>query len=231
MYDPNVVDALMSVQDDIVAEELATERDAHFGLPDAGNHANQAVKVISPSEPVSAIATLQMAGRLGEIVGRHRDTARLCEALHEQLSTTTPGLTMVVYQLDAKLDALRVRTASGVHRRAVDGLVIKVGAGLTGWVAAHRTPIVNSQAALDLENTASRLDPRPRICVSMPLISRGSLVGVLACYSTMDRPFSAEEISLFEMLSGLLGPVLECEPVAEAATAGICDEVVCPSAA
>ena len=158
-------------------------------------------------------------------------TARVCEALHEQLSTLTPGLTMVVYELDATLDALHVRAASGVHRRAVDGLAIKVGSRLTGWVAAHRTPIVNSQAALDLENRASQLDPRPRICVSTPLVSRGRLVGVLTFYSTMDRPFGADEVSLFEMLSGLLGPVLESDPAEEAVPAGLRDRVVCSSAA
>ncbi len=138
---------------------------------------------------------------------------------------------MVVYELDAALDELHVRAASGVHRRAVDGLAIKVGTRLTGWVAAHRTPIVNSQASLDLENRASQLDARPRICVSTPLISKGKLVGVLTFYSTMDRPFGAEEVSLFEMLSGLLGPVLDGDPAQEAAPAGIRGRVMRPSAA
>jgi GAF domain-containing protein len=231
MYDPKVVDAMMSVKDDIVAEESVPSREAQMAPVDAGNHANQAVKVVQPAEPANAAAALQMAGRLGEIVGRHRETARLCEALHEQLSIMTPGLTMVVYELDATLGALHVRAASGVHRRAVEGLAIKLGTRLTGWVAAHRTPIVNSQAALDLENRASQLDPRPRICVSTPLVSRGRLVGVLTFYSTMDRPFGAEEVSLFEMLSGLLGPVLDGDPAREAAPAGIRDQIVCPSAA
>jgi putative nucleotidyltransferase with HDIG domain len=231
MYDPKVVDAMMSVKDDIVAEESVPSREAQMAPVDAGNHANQAVKVVQPAEPANAAAALQMAGRLGEIVGRHRETARLCEALHEQLSIMTPGLTMVVYELDATLGALHVRAASGVHRRAVEGLAIKLGTRLTGWVAAHRTPIVNSQAALDLENRASQLDPRPRICVSTPLVSRGRLVGVLTFYSTMDRPFGAEEVNLFEMLSGLLGPVLDGDPAEEAAPAGIRDQIVCPSAA
>ena len=230
MYDPKVVNAMMSVKDDIVwkSRRRVVRRPA---LADAGNHASQAVKVVPAAEPANAVAALKMAGRLGEIVWRYSETARVCEALHEQLSTLTPGLTMVIYELDATLDALHVRAASGVHRRAVDGLAIKVGTRLTGWVAAHRTPIVNSQAALDLENRASQSDPRPRICVSTPLISRGRLVGVLTFYSTMDRPFGADEVSLFEMLSDLLGPVLENDQVEEAATAGIRDRVACSSAA
>ena len=69
--------------------------------------------MVPAAEPANAAAALKMAGRLGEIVGRHRETAQLCEALHEQLSTITPGLTMVVYELDKTLDALHVRAASG----------------------------------------------------------------------------------------------------------------------
>ena len=230
MYDPKVVSAMMSVKDDIVAEELAATREASTVLADAGNHANQAVKVVPAAEP-----------RERHRRGQDGRTARRDRQAPPQNSAALRGAARRALDHDARTDdgGLRARQDARVaregggrdSRRAVDGLEIKLGTRLTGWVAAHRTPIVNSQAALDLENRAPQLDPRPRICVSTPLIARGKLVGVLTFYSTMDRPFGAEEVSLFDMLSGLLGPVLEDDPAEEAARAGIRDQVVCPSAA
>ena len=153
MYDPNVVDALMSVQDDIVAEELATERDAHFGLPDAGNHANQAVKVISPSEPASAIAALQMAGRLGGIMGA---TATRSGSARRCTNSSRPPRPDSRWwcRLDAKLDALRVRAASGFTGARSTAWRSRLEPAFAGWVASSPPPI-SSAALQSLENTTA----------------------------------------------------------------------------
>ena len=66
----------------------------------------------------------------------------------------------------------------------LEGLTIGVGLRLTGWVGAHRTTIVNSEAALDLGNIAATLRPAPQLCLSTPMLSDGKLVGVLTIYST-----------------------------------------------
>ena len=85
-------------------------------------------------DPAIGAMTLTIAGRLGEVVGRHREIRALCDGLDEQLSIQIPGLTVVIYQDDAQLDALFARAAAGVHRKAVEGLTIGVGLRLTGWV-------------------------------------------------------------------------------------------------
>ena len=133
---------------------------------------------------------------------------RSVRPLSDQLSIQIPGLTVVIYQYDSQMDALFARAASGVHKKAVQGLTIGVGLRLTGWVGAHRTTIINSEAALDLGNMATQLRPLPQLCLSTPLTVRGKLVGVLTIYSTLDRPFLASDVALFEMLAALLAPIV-----------------------
>jgi GAF domain-containing protein len=151
--------------------------------------------------------TVNMASN-GEIVGRENELGALCEALNDQLSVLMSGLTIVIYQYDSLIDALFARAAAGVHQTAVQGLTIGLGLRLTGWVGAHRTTIVNSEAALDLGNIATQLRPLPQLCLSTPLTVRGQLVGVLTVYSTLDRPFMTNDVALFEMLAALLAPIL-----------------------
>ena len=80
-------------------------------------------------------------------------------------------------------DAPRVRS-----RRAADAAArsLRLGEGVSGWVAANRQVIVNSEASLDLGEQA-RLRDAAQHALSVPLITRESLVGTMTLYSTTIR--------------------------------------------
>ena len=69
---------------------------------------------------------------------------------------------------------------------------------LSGWVAAHRRTIVNSDAALDLAGLD--LPPSPRTCLSTPLLDGDTLVGVLTLYAEAPVAFTDEQGRLMQML-------------------------------
>jgi len=206
MYDPAVVDALLRISDEIAREQSSSSESPRVAETIA--QARPAARITEPPDPAISTMTVNMAGQLGEIVGRERELGALCAALYDQLSVHMSGLTIVIYQYDSVIDVLFARAAAGVHQRAVQGLTIGLGLRLTGWVGAHRTTIVNSEAALDLGNIATQLRPLPQLCLSTPLMVRGQLLGVLTVYSTLDRPFVANDVALFEMLAALLAPIL-----------------------
>jgi putative nucleotidyltransferase with HDIG domain len=209
MYDPKVVETLMRISD-----EIAREQPESFEPPRVSRaivQARELAAVGQAIDPATTAMTLTIAGQLGEIVGRHAEIEPLCEALNDQLSIHIPDLTIVIYQYDPQIDALFARAASGVHKKAVLGLTIGVGLRLTGWVCAHRTTIVNAEAALDLGNIATQLRPVPRLCLSTPLTVDGQVVGVLTVYSTLDRAFAPNDVALFEMLAGVLAQVVAGE--------------------
>jgi putative nucleotidyltransferase with HDIG domain len=210
MYDPAVVTALLRIKDGISVEPAAASDVQSAAVVERFAHARQAVRTDEAGAGISAV-TVHMAGRLGQAVGRHRDIGALCDELGDQLARQVPGLTMVIYQYDSQLGALFARAAAGVHKAAVEGLTIGMGLRLTGWVGAHRTTIVNSEAALDLGNLAAQLRPVPQLCLSTPLIAEDRLAGVLTVYSTLDRPFASTDVALFEMLAALLAPLVHSD--------------------
>jgi GAF domain-containing protein len=71
---------------------------------------------------------------------------------------------------------------------------------LSGWVAAHRQPIVNSDPALDL-GTQTTLVPPLQSCLSVPLVTGESLVGVLSLYSSQAKAFNADQGRLVQMIA------------------------------
>jgi putative nucleotidyltransferase with HDIG domain len=208
MYDPAVVAALLRIKD-ALCESIASSGEPSRVATIA--HVNQAIRDESQADPAITILTVNLAGRVGQAVGRHQRLEDLCDDVHAQLSVVMPGLTLVVYKHDEHLDALFGRAASGVHRNVAAGLTIGVGRRLSGWVAAHRTTIINSEAALDLGNVATTLRPSPQLCLSTPMMAGTKLVGVLTVYSTFNRPFVAKDVALFEMLAGLLAPIVAAD--------------------
>jgi putative nucleotidyltransferase with HDIG domain len=204
MYDPTVVAALIRIKD-LLHEPSASP--VSQPLVETMAQATQAIKNTSRTDAPITASTVSLAGRLGQAIGRLEDLGALCEDIYQQLSVGNPGMTLVIYQYDTQLDCLFGRAAAGIHREVTVGLTIGLGLRLTGWVAAHRTTIVNSEAALDLGNVAAQLRPAPQLCLSTPMLAEGKLAGVLTAYSTSE-PFAAREVALFEMLAGLLAPLV-----------------------
>lgn len=107
---------------------------------------------------------------------------------------------------------LVLRASKNSHPDVLDRLTIRVGQGITGWVAEHREPVV-------LERDASK-DPRFRSFaelpedtyesfLSMPVISRGRLVGVINVQHRDPYPFTPREIKAISTIGHLVGSAIE----------------------
>jgi putative nucleotidyltransferase with HDIG domain len=214
MYDPAVVAAFLRIKDELLEEgELRSGQHAFEAIA----RARQASPEHSPLDgPSVTSAIVTMAGQLGQTIGANGDLATLCDKVHEQLAALRPAVTLVIFQYDPQLDALCVRHASGPHSDAIEELTIGVGLRLTGWVAAHRSTIVNSEAALDLGNLTAELHPMPQLCLSTHMAVGTELVGALTAYSMFDHPFTANEVALLKMLACLLAPIVHNDRIGRA---------------
>lgn len=76
---------------------------------------------------------------------------------------------------------------------------------MSGWVAAQRQVIVNSQASLDLGGRAHTGQPLA-YALGVPLITRESLVGTVTLYST--AAFSESQSRLLQVIAPHLAQVL-----------------------
>ena len=82
------------------------------------------------------------------------------------------------------------------------------GSGLTGWVAANRQTIRNSDPVLDLGEAARALTPRLRSCLSTPLVMGAELVGALTLYSSGRDTFSEEHQRVIEVVARQVSPII-----------------------
>jgi putative methionine-R-sulfoxide reductase with GAF domain len=107
-----------------------------------------------------------------------------------------------------RADQLVAAQASGEAASLLTGMTVAVGQRLSGWVAASRQTIRNSDPALDLGEVAKTISPRPRSCLSTPLATGSKLVGVLTLYSANYESFSKENERLIEAVARQLAPAI-----------------------
>jgi putative nucleotidyltransferase with HDIG domain len=144
---------------------------------------------------------LDLVYELGAMIATTGDAAVMIERLNDALQRFMPAGCTALYLYDSTTDALIARHVSGRHAAAVTGLVIPLGQRLTGWVAAQRSTVVNSDAALDLGNLTMRLAPPPHTCLSTALSVDGELVGAITLYSTSAESFTDRHAALLEVLA------------------------------
>jgi diguanylate cyclase (GGDEF)-like protein len=99
---------------------------------------------------------------------------------------------------DDATDELVAEHTTGSGAALASAIRISLGQRLSGWVAANRQTILNSDPALDLGDFARTFNPRLRSCLSAPLIADDNLVGVLSLYSTQSMGFTEDHRRIIE---------------------------------
>lgn len=107
---------------------------------------------------------------------------------------------------------LVLRASKNPHQEAVDRLKLQLGQGITGWVAEHR-------AAVAIARDASK-DPRFKFFnelpedtyqafLSVPLLCRGKLVGVINLQHVHPHVYKQRDIRLITTVGFLVGAEIE----------------------
>jgi uroporphyrinogen-III synthase len=149
----------------------------------------------------------------------HEIGSRIAAAdpLHAVLERVVNFVTAVV-QCDScfvyvmEEDTLVLRASKNPHPEVVDRLKLRVGQGITGWVAEHRQPVaVSEQASQDPRFQVFNELPEDRYeaFLSVPVISRSKLVGVINLQNRQTHTYSQREIQLISMIGFLVGAEIE----------------------
>jgi signal transduction protein with GAF and PtsI domain len=115
-----------------------------------------------------------------------------------------------IYVLDG--EELVLRASKNPHPEAVDRLKLRLGQGITGWVAEHKEPVlIPRDACSDHRFKLFNELPEDRFeaFLSVPLASRGRLVGVINVQNRDPHHYSEREIGLVATIGFLVGAETE----------------------
>src|ERR1700690_3741265 len=116
----------------------------------------------------------------------------------------------LVYVLEG--DDLVLRASKNPHPEVVDRLKLRVGQGITGWVAEHKEPVaVAEKAALDPRFQFFHELPEDsyEAFLSVPLMCRGRVVGAINLQHRRSHTYKPREIRLISAIGFLVGAEIE----------------------
>jgi len=141
---------------------------------------------------------LSVYGLTSALAG-HVSIGDMCDVISKHLRRLVPSSTCVFFVYDQREDDLKATYVFGEGSVAIAGLSIPLGQRLSGWVAANRQTICNSDAALDLEGLVGS-SARLKTCISTPLTWGDELLGVVSLYGTELQSFSDDHCRAIEVV-------------------------------
>lgn len=115
-----------------------------------------------------------------------------------------------IYVLEG--DTLVLRASKTPHDDVVDRLMLRIGQGITGWVAEHREPVVMASRAFEdprFQTFNELPEDRYEAFLSVPVLSRGKLVGVINLQHREPHEHSRRDVQLISTMGFLVGAEIE----------------------
>ena len=174
---------------------------------------------------MSALATMEphfsqvtILHRISSIVASERS---LDEMLGEIVGLTvqvTDCDACLVYLIEHETGEIVLRASQVPHAADLGTLRIKMGEGVTGWVAEHKSVVaLPSNAAADrrFKRFPGLVEDTYEAFLSVPLVSSGDVIGVINVHHREKHVHNQEEIGLISFIGEQMGVAISKSVLAE----------------
>ena len=141
--------------------------------------------------------------KLGQAIGSSFDVQRLLDVVAEIAVQVTGTDTCYIYLLDEDTDELVLRSAKGDPSKSIVGKWrLKIGEGITGWVAKTRQFVsIGKDAFRDERYKALETEDPFQSMLSVPLVADDQLVGVINIHTKPSHEYTDGQRRLMDRIA------------------------------
>src|SRR5438270_4677487 len=162
----------------------------------------------------------EMGGHSSQIALLHQISSLVSsdlglEKILEELISLTMDVThcdaCLVYLVDTGTNEIVLRASQLPHDAEIGKIRMKMGEGVTGWVALHRSVVaLGADASADTRYKPFQTLPEDTFAafLSVPLISGGERIGVINVHHRQAHQHTADEVALVSFIGEQMGGVL-----------------------
>ncbi|MBC2603898.1 GAF domain-containing protein [Puniceicoccus vermicola] len=136
--------------------------------------------------------------RISSLVGETEDPQDALEVILDEMVRVFRASSASVALIHPDSRELRIEAASGLPITVKD-FPLKLGVGVTGWVALHGEPLLIQDTRNDPRYVALREDVLSELAV--PMEDKGRVIGVLNLDSNQPNTFSEDDVLLLRLLT------------------------------
>jgi uroporphyrinogen-III synthase len=167
-------------------------------------------EMITPKPAASTIAPIDFLHEITSRIAAADSFHTVLGRIVDFVTTVVPCDSCFIYVLEG--DKLVLRASKNPHADVVDHLGIRLGQGITGWVAEHREPVALAASASDdprFKLFKNLPEDRFEALLSMPILCAGRVVGVINMQHRESYQHSTNEVRLLSTIGFLVGAEVE----------------------
>lgn len=150
----------------------------------------------------------QVLRQIIETVNSTLERQGVFDEILKLVSQVTAADACLLYLLEEATQTLILQASRPPHPESVGRIALHIGEGLTGWVAKERRPVVIDRRAFD--DSRFKLfqqlpEDRYEAFLSVPIITRDRLVGVINVQHRSPHRYGTEVVALAETIGRLVG--------------------------
>jgi len=127
-------------------------------------------------------------------------------------SDITGADSCLIYLYDSEKEELVLRASKKPHPKILGKIKLKLGEGITGWVAREKKPVVlSSGAGKDSRFKFFQNLPEDKFeaFLSVPIIAKKEIIGVINIQHKKEHSYSESQVNLLSTIAGYLGSTIE----------------------
>ncbi len=124
----------------------------------------------------------------------------------------TDADSVFIYLFDEKKENLVLMASKTAHKKELGRLVLRIGEGITGWVARENKPVaIKNHAYKDPRFKSFDVLPEDRYeaFLSLPIIYKAKAIGVINVQHKRPQDYSSSTVNLIQSIAKQIGGVIE----------------------
>src|SRR3954452_6206725 len=158
--------------------------------------------------PTSQLALLH---RISSIVSSELSLDEMLGEIVGITSQVTGCDACLVYLIERESGEIVLRASQVPHAADLGNLRLKMGEGGTGWVAEHKSVVaLSSNASSDqrFKRFPALIEDTYQAFLSVPLVDRGDIIGVINVHHRAERAHDTDEIALLTFVGEQMGSAI-----------------------
>jgi signal transduction protein with GAF and PtsI domain len=155
---------------------------------------------------------LSLLYKISHTVSSSLDLNEVLSQIIDIVLRESGGDSIFLYLLDRQNKELVLRASKNPHPRMLGKIKLKIGEGITGWVARENKPVAISRNASDdprFKFFHNLPEDRYQAFLSIPIINKDRVIGVINIQHKKPHKYSESTISLIKTIANQIGSAIE----------------------
>src|SRR6202041_341898 len=173
---------------------------------------------MAPTMAENTGSQVTLLHRISSIVSSDQDLEAVLRELVSLAMNVTNSDACLVYLCDNATNEIVLRASQLPHDAEIGKVRLKMGEGITGWVAAHKSVVAlprNASADARFKPFSSLPEDTYQAFLSVPLVDSGEIIGVINVHHRDQHQHSRDEVALVTFIGEQMGGLIARAKLAE----------------